>query len=383
MFGMAVLLFVSASVFAENSVTLPDSHPAFPTETSSAFQQLIDDAETAVGLQVYVRHGDHVWVGNSGLSDVAEQIPMGGNLPVRSASVTKLFTYTLITSLASEGHFTLETPVENLLPEETAAGLPLSGVTVHHLLEHTSGLYNLSDDHSGLYADMWSLPRNSDARWTPMELLEYARSQPAESAPGEQFSYSNTNFILLGLIAEEVTGTPLHQLYRERFFEPFGMENSVVEGFDGSERIGASYDIAGPEGESLGRDVGLFHDGQPILREDGLREISADQPASFNAWAWASGAIATTAEDLGHFVDSGLYDSELRLMANQDAFLAGELHDGQYGWTGGSWGISAVVWTSPVYDVTVVVLGNASADVFDTSALIGPLVRTAVTQSGD
>jgi len=383
MFGFAALLIAGVSVFAEDSVVTPDAHQNFSMEAASAFQQLIDDAETAVGLQVYVRHGDHVWVGNSGLSDVAEQIPMDGSLPVRSASVTKLFTYTLITSLSSEGHFSLETPVEDLLPEETVAGLPLSGVTVHHLLEHTSGLYNLSDDHSGLYADMWSHPRNAAAGWTPVELLEYARSYPAESAPGEQFSYSNTNYILLGLIAEEVTGTPLHQLYRERFFEPFGMQNSVVEGFDGSERIGASYDIAGPEGESLGRDVGLFHDGQPILREDGLREVSADQPTSFNAWAWASGAIATTAEDLGHFVDSGLYDSELRLMANQEEFLAGRLHDGQYGWSGSSWGISAVVWTSPVYDVTVVVVGNASADVFDASSLIGPLVRTAVSQSGD
>jgi len=114
-----------------------------------------------------------------------------------------------------------------------------------------------------------------------------------------------------------------------------------------------------------------------------LREISADRPFSFNAWAWASGAIATTAEDLGEFVDSALYNNELALMPNQEAFLAGQLHDGQYGWSGGSWGIGAVVWTSPPHETTIVVLGNASSEVFEVSTLVGPLVRAAVAQAED
>jgi len=162
-------------------------------------------------------------------------------------------------------------------------------------------------------------------------------------------------------------------------FQPYGLNHTFVEGQDkAAPELARSYDIAGPVGISLGRKVGLFHKDQKILRADGLVDISKGQETTFNAWPGPAGAVASTAEDLQQFVLKAILTSKETVMEDQANFLEGNAEQDQFGWSGGSWGISSLVWTSPSREVTASVIANTSGDVFDLTSLFRLLVQEAI-----
>ena len=95
-------------------------------------------------------------------------------------------------------------------------------ITIAQLLEMRSGLYSFTD------APEISEAMDDDPTkvWTPQELLDIAFAQPAMFAPGADYYYSNTNYVLLGLIIEQLDGRPLAESFEERLFEPLGMTNT-------------------------------------------------------------------------------------------------------------------------------------------------------------
>lgn len=158
--------------------------------------------------------GTH-WSGGSGLADIATKTPVGPTTAFAFASISKTFTSALILQLAGEGRLRLADPATGLLP-------PLrfaldKRITVAMLLDHTSGL-----------ADYFLSPKidrplqtRPTATWTPDQALGYVGKRL--SSPGKAFHYSNTNYLLLGLIAERVTGQPLGVAIRTRLLEPHGL----------------------------------------------------------------------------------------------------------------------------------------------------------------
>jgi D-alanyl-D-alanine carboxypeptidase len=158
--------------------------------------------------------GYEPWSGASGLADRAQGRAMTPDTPVRIASVSKMFTAVVALQLVEEGLLTLDDPLATWLPE----GVPGGGrITVRQLLQHTSGLYDYLEDRI-LIGEM---QRDTSYEWQPEELVAYASRFP-QRAIG-RWDYSSTNYVLLGMLVERVTGQPLAQQVRQRIFDPLGM----------------------------------------------------------------------------------------------------------------------------------------------------------------
>lgn len=155
--------------------------------------------------------------------------------PFHAASSGKLMTAALVAMLVERGHLDFDSPVGALLPAAEIAGLPAAAgvdiareVTVEHLLTHTSGLPDFFEPPRGYEtaASFRAAGAQLDRRWTPADLLGEARKLPPVGQPGARFHYADTNYVLLGRIAEEAAGERFATLLRTHIFEPCGMERS-------------------------------------------------------------------------------------------------------------------------------------------------------------
>lgn len=204
-----------------------------------------------------------------------------------SASVGKLMTGTLIFMAIEQGKLSLDAKVAGILKKGMLDKLFVfenvdhqGEVTIRHLLGHTSGVNDYfgskAFDGSSFTEDMI---RNPDTFWTPDTMLDYTREkQKALSRSGEKFFYSDTGYVLLGLVIEEVFKMPFYQALETYLFKPAGMKDTHLcfysEGFD-QKALGPTY--------INGVDVHLF------------RSLSAD---------FSGGGLSTTTEDLLKFLDA-------------------------------------------------------------------------------
>lgn len=158
-------------------------------------------------------------VGTSRLGE--EQVPTTAQ-HFRIASNTKTMTSALILLLAQDGRLRLTDPVSRYVP-----GVPNGDhITLGQLLKMRSGLYNYTED-PRLAASLDADP--AKAR-TPREMLALAFRHPPNFEPGASYEYSNTNYVLLGLVAEKAGGTPLARQFRERLFAPLGLAGTSLPG---------------------------------------------------------------------------------------------------------------------------------------------------------
>jgi D-alanyl-D-alanine carboxypeptidase len=188
-----------------------------------ALQRSIDAARVGAGIpgiSVTIIFPDGAtWTGVSGLADVGRGIPVTEETAFAIASVTKTFTAALVLGLAADGRIDLDGSAASYLPE-----LELDpAITIRHLLDHTSGLR----DYFGQEMDPVLLAEPA-VTWAPQRALEYVGTP--HFAPGRGWQYSNTNYLLLGLLAERVTGEDLAVLYRTRLFEPAGLRHAFTQG---------------------------------------------------------------------------------------------------------------------------------------------------------
>jgi D-alanyl-D-alanine carboxypeptidase len=147
-------------------------------------------------------------------------IPPRADTHFRIASNTKTMTAAIVMQLAQEGKLSLGDPVSKYVP-----GVPDGdNITIAELLEMRSGLYNYTDAPE-IAAQ---LDRNPTKVWTTDELLAIAFKRPPNSPPGTAFEYNNTNYVLLGLIAEHVDGRPLARAMQDRLFGPLGMQSTFL-----------------------------------------------------------------------------------------------------------------------------------------------------------
>ncbi len=155
-----------------------------------------------------------------GLADPAIGRALSENDVTRVGSVTKTFTGTLILQLAEQGFLSLGDPISDYVD-----GVPNgSEVDLGMLIMMTSGLASYTLDEK--FQEQWF--EHPDVAWTPEQLLALAFELPPLFAPGTEFSYSNTNFVLLGKVAEKVTGRSVDQLLAERIFDPLGLTHTAM-----------------------------------------------------------------------------------------------------------------------------------------------------------
>ncbi|GGS53215.1 serine hydrolase domain-containing protein [Streptomyces griseoviridis] len=209
------------------------------------------------------------------------EVPVDGM--VRAGSNTKTFTAVVVLQLVGEGRVRLDAPIEDYLPGVVRGdGIDGRGVTVRQLLQHTSGL---PDYVSGL-GDFFAI---RDTHYEPRELLGLALGQKARFAPGARWEYSNTNYLLAGLLVEEVTGRPVAEQITRRVIDRAGLRRT--------------YFPAPGERGIRGAHPGGYHaatSGAP------LRDLTDFDPS----WAGAAGQLISTPRDLNRFF-TALMDGKL------------------------------------------------------------------------
>jgi D-alanyl-D-alanine carboxypeptidase len=160
---------------------------------------------------------DSIWSGTSGVSH--DNVPMKSDMLFSIGSITKNFVAALTLKLAEEGKLTLEDKLGKWLPPYPYVD---SDITIRQLLNHTSGIYMFWNND-----DLWDALREDRNRiWTPEEVLEYIR-EPHFPA-GKGWGYSNTNYLLMGMIIEKATGTTLADAIKEYLLVPHRLNNYYI-----------------------------------------------------------------------------------------------------------------------------------------------------------
>ncbi|MFE2637835.1 serine hydrolase domain-containing protein [Streptomyces scopuliridis] len=201
-----------------------------------ATQQQLDAAvrDGVPGALARVTDRDGVWNGSAGVADLTtgrERLPRD---TYRIASLTKTFVATVLLQLAAEGRLDLDDTVESRLPGVVrGSGHDGRTVTVRQLLNHTSGVFNYNSDPEfrQKVAGDGFLTHRYDT-WQPEQLVALAMSHPPYFAPGTGFHYSNTNYILAGMIVERVTGRPYGTEIERRILRPLKLRATSAPGTD-------------------------------------------------------------------------------------------------------------------------------------------------------
>ncbi|WP_214369734.1 serine hydrolase domain-containing protein [Pseudonocardia sp. H11422] len=205
---------------------VPAPVPAFATTLRPALETRLRELRAPGAVVLVDVPGQGTWLTGLGVGDLDTGARMRVDDHVRTASVTKTFTATVVLQLVDEGRVRLDDPVATYVADVPNGAT----ITVRDLLSHRSGLYNTTDD-PGLNATLDAQPGKV---WNDQELLAIAFSHPPVFAPGQAFQYTNTNYLLLGLIAEQAGGAPLRDLMAQRIFTPLAMRDTTLPARDDS-----------------------------------------------------------------------------------------------------------------------------------------------------
>ena len=218
----AVLLIAGCSIVATPST---QTASGLKPIDQAALQALVDKTVQELlvpGAVVLLRTPQGDFTAASGTTQLGTRNRPGADTHFRIASNTKTMTAAVILQLAQEGKgkLSLSDPVSKYVP-----GVPNGdNITIAQLLEMRSGLYNYTNDP----IISATIDTNPAKVWTPADLLAIAFAHPPNFPPGTKYEYNNTNYALLGLVAEKVDGKPLAQVMHDRLFGPQNMQYTVL-----------------------------------------------------------------------------------------------------------------------------------------------------------
>ena len=268
------------------------TRPRLAPPTRLALQARLDRlreryAIPGVSVAIVLPDGS-TWSGVSGLADVPRKLAVTRSTSFAIASVSKTFTAALILALAEDGRIDLDAPVRTYLPGLKKVS---SKVKVRQLLDHTSGLRDFFF-HPAIDHLLLSRP---DRRWDSAQSLKYVGKPYFE--PGKGWHYSNTNYLVLGMIAEAVEKKPLADQVRTRFLQPLGLEHTWYQPEDEPQPdVAHGYRFASTSTAA-----------DPIDLSDGT---SLTPFTSVVTAAGAAGGFASTARDLARW-GHALYGGEV------------------------------------------------------------------------
>ena len=242
---------------------------AQPSAVDTVLTRIVVDSDLAGGVAV-VREGPDLTRSAAGFADVENRTGFVHSTHVRAASITKPFVAVTIMQLVAEGRIDLDASIETYLPGRIRGeDIDANVITVRQLMRHQSGLPEYFDEHTPPPDD----PTTGD------QLLDMALTKPAQFAPGTTMKYTNTNYIVLGLLIAKVTGRPAADEITWRIIAPLGL-----------------FDTYFP----APADTGLrpaFADGYEVV--DGRRTDVTDFNASA---AGTAGGLISTNEDTSAFI---------------------------------------------------------------------------------
>lgn len=197
----------------------------FTPDEIEALQTILDDYiqfSEDPGFSFAIHIGDKKWwSGVSGWADLKEKKPVTAQTQFRVGSNTKPITAAWILMLVEEGKIDLDAPVTTYLPQYPQ----WSKMTVRHLLGMEAGI----PEYLGAPDTLLTVLSNPSIDLTPAEVVDFVKDMPMDFEPGEGCKYSNTDYTVLGMIGEAVTGNKARDELRERIFEPLGMNNTYLE----------------------------------------------------------------------------------------------------------------------------------------------------------
>jgi D-alanyl-D-alanine carboxypeptidase len=281
--GLAAALAVTAFAQPALAGTQGDADRAAGKHTAT---QRAMDAMVAAGtpgVTAEVVKGQ-VWKGTSGVGDLRTGKPRGADDRFRIGSITKTFVATVLLQLEAEGKLDLDDSVERWLPGLVRGnGNDGRRITVRQLLNHTSGIYNYTSE--AAFADRNLLGGFLKHRYdthTPRELVRVALRHKPDFAPGTSHSYSNTGYILAGLIIEKVSGTSYEQAVRERIVNPLGLRATSLPGTNPfmPKKSSRAY--------------------SKLTRDPAATKIY-DATEHNMSWGWSAGDMISTTSDLNRF----------------------------------------------------------------------------------
>jgi D-alanyl-D-alanine carboxypeptidase len=222
-----------------------------------------------LGMAIAYRDSRKLWFSSAGYANLTTQAPWLPSNESRIGSVTKTFTAAIIMQLSEEGLLSLDDAIESWVPGW------YEGPTLRHLLGNTSGIASYN------YVGGFDLSR----AWTPVELVQWAYDNEPNLrfVPGTQWEYSNTNFVLLGMVIEKATGRAYGDALRTRLLEPVKLDMRLA--------------LAGDDSQEL---VRCYTGSPPVDSSD------AEDPS----YGWSAGGIVSTPTDLVRWIVA-LYGGEL------------------------------------------------------------------------
>jgi D-alanyl-D-alanine carboxypeptidase len=322
------------------------------------------DIPPAPGVVIRVESPDWVYFEAAGFANVETGEPLNCEMPFQIGSNTKMMTATVLLQLQEEGLLSLDNMLADYLPDYAERFPNGDQMTLRQLANHTAGLGDYGDPIIGAgVSDLEARERG----YTPEELLEFALENTEPSfAPGTDgaWSYSNTGYILLGLIIEDVTEQALEDVFADRIFTPLGMDDTF-----------------------FWNDSSLPEFGLPA------NYIEAPFEEEVSSWnmsqGWAAGAVISTADDMATFItalmNGELYEDEATLDMMTDAVYAEGLlanygigfmsritihSEDTWGHGGQTLGFESVVEYDVADDISIVIWTNAGNDL----AVIGDIV---------
>ena len=214
---LAICVIYCATALAQTGAEVPDSAKERLDEVASSFTK--DDAFMGA---VLVAKGPNILLDKGyGKAVVEWNIPNSPDAKFRIGSMTKQFTAALVLLEQEEGKLSVDDPIRKYLPDAPAAW---DKITIGDLLHHTSGLPNFIFDKRFFE---WRMVAR-----TPVEEMDLFKDKPLNFAPGTQWEYSNSNYMLLGMILEKVTGRRYVDLLQEHILAPLGMKDSGLDDDD-------------------------------------------------------------------------------------------------------------------------------------------------------
>lgn len=232
---LPILLLLGCSLttsnLTDNDYQISNAYPVNSVSISDSnyYQSLLDNsaANGLPGITMLVDNPSGFWAGSSGYIDIANFIDTKKYSLFKIGSISKTYTAAIILIIEDEGKLSIDDKITAYLPNKISEKIPESEkITIKHLLTHRSGIHNYSG--SNISSTVFPLATYSDISriWSEEDILKYIYNKPLDFIPGSNYAYSNSNYLLLGIIAESIECKSFKLILEEKIFSSIGLTNS-------------------------------------------------------------------------------------------------------------------------------------------------------------
>jgi D-alanyl-D-alanine carboxypeptidase len=332
----------------------------FPPKVTNRLQRLLNHSvgdDELPGVVLHIVTSDGVWMGAAGLSDRETGLPLKPTDRFRIADLTELFISVICLQLAESEALDLDERISIYLPKTIMAPLENSrSVTVRQLLNHTS---SLAEPNPQTFKQ--AVLANPNRKWTAQKVLEFLPEREL-AVPRNLYFHSSTNYLLLQLIIEQVTGQPLANVLRDRISKPLKLSNTFLEQHD---PIPGGFAQGYEDWHGNGK---LENITQPLINtglglgDRGIVSNAADTTRFFQALFTENRATENSGSN-GTLLSANALNQMLTLEDGKGGYGLGIRHmlmswGEAWGQIGSTTGFSSILLYLPIHDLTIAVWIN-------------------------